>query len=142
MRLLAAFILCASPAAAWEFTETDVCILSHSDPAAEVTIIYDPAQPLYTITLTRPEKAWPAGPDFRIRFDGNRPISIGTTRQVISDAGRTVSVSDVGFGNVLDGVEFNALMFATIGDQGVSIPLAGAEGPMADFRACPTPKAS
>jgi len=105
MRLLAAIILCASPATAWEFTETDVCILSHSDPAAEVTIIYDPAQPLYTITLTRPEKAWPAGPDFRIRFDGNRPISIGTTRQVISDAGRTVSVSDVGFGNVLDGVE-------------------------------------
>jgi len=34
------------------------------------------------------------------------------------------------------------LMFATIGDQGVSIPLAGAEGPMADFRACPAPKAS
>lgn len=142
MRLIAALLFCATPATAWEFRETDVCTLTHTDPAAEVVITFDPAQPLYTITLTRPERPWPAGPDFRIRFDGPRPIAIGTTRQVISDDGRSLSVSDTGFGNVLDGVQFNTLMFATVGDQGITIPLAGAAGPMADFRACPAPKAS
>jgi len=61
---------------------------------------------------------------------------------VISNDGRSLSVSDTGFGNVLDGVQFNALMLATVGDQGITIPLAGAAGPMADFRTCPAPKAS
>jgi hypothetical protein len=47
-------------------------------------------------------------------------------------------VSDRGFGNVLDGLEFNQVALAATGDRVVSIDLDGAAPEVAAFRACIT----
>lgn len=136
---IAALILClaAAPASAWEFTAVPVCTLSHDTGEAQVTVTYDPreAQP-YAIRVTLGDGAWGDGPLFGIRFDGARPLVITTDRQVVSDGGATLTVTDRGFGNVLDGIEFNATATAATADRSVAIPLDGAAEPMQEFRAC------
>lgn len=136
----AAFALLASsgPVSGWEFTPAPICTLSHTTPVARVIITYDPALPLYEIAITLAAAKWPAGDGFGIRFDGPRGLTIGTRDFVISPDGRRLSVTDQGFGNVLNGLEFNDRMIARIGDQRVTMPLDDAGPPTAQFRACPT----
>ena len=47
------------------------------------------------------------GPIFAIAFVGDSPFEITTNRHALSDDGQTLTVRDRGFGNVLNGMEFN-----------------------------------
>jgi hypothetical protein len=136
MRLTLALILLATPLHAWEFRATPVCTLSHATPDASVTVSYDPRLPEpYAIAITR-ALPWPDSPTFGMRFDGARPLAIGTDRHRLSEGGRTLTVTDTGFGNVLDGLEFNASATASAGADSVVVDLAGAAEPVRAFRAC------
>ena len=136
IRLALLTLLAATPAAAWEVTATPVCTLSHDMAGLSLTITHDPrlAEP-YAITLTRPAP-WPDAPVFALRFDGDRPGTITTGRHR-TGAG-SLTVTDRGFGNLLDGFEFNGTATALIGDQALAIPLDGAAPAVAAFRACAT----
>ena len=135
-RVLALFCLLATPAGAWEFRVDPVCTLSHEMTAGSVTVTYDPRLPVpYAISVTRAEP-WPEGAVFGIAFGGVRDLTISTTRHVRGDGGRTLTVTDRGFGNVLDGLEFSARAVAFVGDATLSVPLAGAAPEVAAFRAC------
>lgn len=133
--LTAALLAPPAPAQAWEFTPGLPCLLTHRDGDLDIRLTYDPTQPKYTITLTRTQP-WPDADVFGLRFDGPAPISIGTDRHERDATGRSVTVTDTGFGNVLDGLQFNAQATVTLGALSVSFPLGGAEAPVAAFRAC------
>lgn len=131
-------LILATPAAAWDFTPVPVCTLTHDSGGAALRITHDPSQAdPYAITLTRPG-GWPAGPVFALRYDGGRALTIQTTRHVLSDGGLRLTVTDRGFGNVLDGLEFNATATALIGDIAEPFALEGAAEPVRAFRACAT----
>ncbi len=138
MLICAAMISLASSAVAWEFAETDVCTVTHDSTDMGVVLVFDPAASLYTITLTQPQNTWATDDNFRLRFDGPRALIIGTDRHVYGDEGRSLSVSDSGFGNVLDGIALNESMTALVGDQSVSLSTADAGEAMQAFRACPS----
>ena len=123
----------ATPALAWEFTPTPICTLTHTEASANVELIYDHSTALYTISITAPQ-GWPSAPAFSIRFDGPRASTISTTLHQI--AGDTISVSDSGFGNVLDGLEFNNSATAFTDTTSATVSLDGAAGPVARFRVC------
>ena len=131
--LLPALALAASPALAWEFTPGLPCILSHDTGAARVVLTHDPTQPLFTITVSG-AGALPASDVFSIRFDGANPLTISTNRHVVT--GDALTVTDTGFGNVLNGWQFNDTATALIGGLAIPFPLAGAEEPVRKFRAC------
>lgn len=133
---VAALVAFAAAAPAWEARFGAVCTLTHEEPHVAVRLTYDPAVPEYTIQLTRRGAVWPGAPIFAMRFDGRRPNLISTHRQVISQAGATLTVTDRGFGNVLDGLQFNQTAHALNGAADVAIPLAGAAPEVAAFRAC------
>jgi hypothetical protein len=136
MRLLLLALLAASPATAWEFTPVPVCTLRHATEEASVTVTFDLRQPEpYAIRLDR-TAPWPEAPSFAIDYAGARPLTITTSRHRLSDGGTAVTVTDEGFGNVLDGLEFNATATAILGDVRAPFPLDGAAGPVRDFRAC------
>lgn len=121
----------ASPAAAWQFSPTPICTLTDGT----TTLTYDGAT--YTIAITRSE-GWTPAPVFSIRFDGPNALQISTDRHQIK--GTTLTVSDRGFGNVLNGLQFNQTATATLGQTSQVIDLSGASGPTAQFRACkPSP---
>jgi hypothetical protein len=120
---------------AWEFTPGLPCLLTHEENGVAFVLTYDPGTPLYTITVTHPDR-WTEAPAFAMRFDGQMPIAIGTDRHEIDASGRSVSVTDSGFGNVLNGLQFNTTATATLGAQSVSVSLNGAEEQVAAFRAC------
>lgn len=128
----------AGSAAAWTFTETDICRLTHAEDTASVEVTFDPAAGLYSITLTRTAGAWPSAPLFSLRFDGPRALAIGTDRQVLVDDGRSLTVTDTGFGNVLDGIEYNSRMTALIGDMAVGLSTETAAAAVQAFRDCPS----
>ena len=137
MRLAVAFLLLlTSPAAAWTFTPRPVCTLSDATASASVRVTYDPrlAEP-YAIAVTS-AAPWPDAPVFSMRFDGPRGLTISTDRQKPSDGGRTLTVTDKGFGNVLDGLEFNTTATALAGDAAIPFPLDGAAPEVKAFRAC------
>lgn len=98
-------------------------------------LTYDPSGPLYSISI-RLSGPWPDAAVFAMRFDGARANMISTTRHVLTEGGRTLTVTDRGFGNVLDGLEFNATALAIAGDTSVAFDLAGAGPEVAAFRAC------
>lgn len=136
MRLAPILALLAVPAQAWEFTPTPVCTLTHATPEASLAVTYDPRLPEpYALTISL-AAAWPDAPSFAIRYDGARPLSIATDRHVLSNGGRTLTVTDRGFGNVLDGFEFGTTATALSGQAAVAFDLTGAAGPVAQFRAC------
>lgn len=117
--------------AAWEFSPEPVCTLSQGgDPQVRVT--FDGT--LYEIRLVR-QSGWPAAPVFALRFEGAAPLTITTTRHRIE--GTTLSVTDRGFGNVLNGLQFNTQAVALIGDVAAPIDLTDATDPVAAFRKCP-----
>ena len=134
------------PAAAWEFSDSPVCTLSHMTDEVAVTVTFDPALAEYAITLTLDGAPWPVVPAFAIAFDGAAPLVIQTDRHQLSDDGQSLRVTDTGFGNVLDGLEFNAtalgIALAFAGDRRVVVPLAGAAPAVREFRACPSPVTS
>ncbi len=136
LRFLIPALLAASPTAAWEFTATPVCTLSHATDEAEVRVTHDPRQAepyAIALTLTGP---WQQAPVFAIDFAGAASLTISTSRHRTSPDGRTLSVADTGFGNVLNGLEFNTTATAISGNQAVSIPLEGAAPAVQAFRAC------
>lgn len=136
MRALFAALLVAAPAQAWEFSPVPVCTLSHETGEASVDVTYDPRQPEpFAIRIARTQP-WPEGPVFSIEYAGARPLTISTSRHNLSDGGAALTVTDRGFGNVLDGLEFNATATAVLGETRVPFPLDDAAGPVQDFRAC------
>lgn len=129
--------LVASPALGWEFTPTPVCTLSHEGTEAAVKVTYDPRQPdPYAIALTLPGAVWPAGPVFTITFEGVRTLTIGTDRHRVSEDGAMLTVTDRGFGNVLDGLQFGGQAVVRLDGVTARVPLAGAAEPVDAFRAC------
>ncbi len=128
-----ALLVLAAPAYAWEFSATPICTLSHTETTTDVTLTYDHTTGLYAIAVTSPA-GWPQAPSFSMRFDGPSPNTISTTRHSVS--GNTLSVTDTGFGNVLDGLEFNETATAFTATSAATVSLEGATGPVQDFRAC------
>ena len=138
MRLVFALLLIALPAQAWEFSPRPVCTLSHDTAAASVSVTFDPGRvPEYAITLRLAAGRWPDAPVFAMRFDGPAGRTISTTRHVLSEGGRALTVTDQGFGNLLDGLEFNRTAVVLADGRAVAFPLEDAAGPVAAFRACP-----
>lgn len=136
--LVVALAGAAGPARAWlAGVEGTVCTLEHTAPDGAVRLTYDPSGPVYSLSIRR-AVPWPQAPVFAIRFDGARSLTISTRRHVLSDADRALSVLDRGFGNVLDGLEFNAVASAIAGDTVVTLDLTGAAPEVAAFRACST----
>jgi len=134
--------LLAAPVAAWEFTPVPVCTLSHSAEGAALRVTYDPRLDLpYALTLSGPVP-WPEAPSFAIRFEGGLALTIVTREHRRSEDGTTLTVTDRGFGNVLNGLEFNATATALLGELAVPFGLAGAAGPVREFRACAVPAVS
>jgi len=138
MRHAAALIVfLASPAGAWDFSPVPVCTLSADGPlSVEVTFDRRRSDP-YAITLTGPEP-WPESEVFGLRFEGGRGLTITSQRHRLSPDGRSLTVTDRGFGNVLDGLEYNGLATAFIGGVARSISLDGAAEPVRAFRECAT----
>jgi hypothetical protein len=132
-------LLAATAAPAWEARMGAVCELTHDEAGGDVRVTYDPAVPEYTITIRRAEGAWPEGPIFVIRFDGGRALTIQTDRHALSEGGTALTVTDRGFGNVLDGLQFNETATALLGDTALPFSLTGPE-PAApaveEFRRC------
>ncbi|MEM8876230.1 MAG: hypothetical protein AAGD23_00020 [Pseudomonadota bacterium] len=135
LRVIAILLLTTAPALAWEARSGRICELVHDGENASVRLTYDPAIPEYSIAITL-SRAWRQGSIFAMRFEGPRGNTITTDRHVISGDGATVSVNDTGFGNVLNGLEFNHTARALLGDQAVAVSLAGAAPAVREFRAC------
>jgi len=135
--LSAVFALCLPlPATAREAgSEGTICTLTHAQDGAAVRLTFDPTVPLYTIAVAGPDP-WPVAPEFSMTFEGARPNTIRTQRHVLTPDLGTLRVSDRGFGNVLDGLEFNTLARATSGAVTVAISLEGAAPAVRAFRAC------
>ena len=125
----------AMPALSWQFSQDDLCRLTHQAETVEVEVTYDPANPEYAIHLRR-TVPWPAAPVFAIIFEGVRPLTISTDRHTLSEDGRTLSVRDTGFGNVLNGLQYNSTATALALDSGVRVSLAGAAPEVELFRTC------
>ena len=142
MRRLALILTCVSlagfgtKAPAWEFSPLPICTLSHAVDQADIVATYDAALPEYTITITLRDGQWPDSAAFSIIFAGGRALTIGTDRHQLSPDRRALSVADTGFGNVLNGMQFNQKMVALTGAARVEVPLTGAADPVAAFRAC------
>ncbi|MEM7723864.1 MAG: hypothetical protein AAF376_16055 [Pseudomonadota bacterium] len=139
MRLLLALSLNAAlPAQAWTAgADGSICTLSHSEAAAEVLLTYDPSGPLYSIAITT-DAPWPDAPVFAMRFDGGAPLTITTDRHELSPDGRTLTVTDRGFGNVLNGLARNQIALAQAGGAVVAFDLTGAAPEVAVFETCGT----
>lgn len=136
MRSLIALLLLAAPARAWEFTAAPVCTILEKTPDLSIRVAYDPSEPEpYAITLTRPEP-WPLTETFGLRFDGPMAMTIGTSRHQLSPDGRSLTVTDTGFGNVLDGLAYNGTATALAGETAVPFDLTGARPAVEAFRAC------
>jgi len=129
-------LLAATPLHAWEFSATQICTLTHATEETSIRVTYDPRVPEYAIALTRTAAAWPDAPVFTLRFDGPRSLTISTTRYRLSNGGTTLTVTDTGFGNVLDGLEFNDTATALIGAAQVAVPLSDAATAVRAFRTC------
>ena len=136
MRSVLALAILATPAQAWDFTPTPICTIFNDTPTLQVRVTYDPAeaQP-YAIALTRPDP-WPATDTFGLSFSGPAAMTIGTGRHTLSNEGRTLTVTDTGFGNVLDGLAYNGSAAALAGDLTVPFDLTGARPAVEAFRAC------
>ncbi len=141
MRPLAlTLLLLSTPAAAWETSaHGSICVLTHEFGGAHIAVTHDPRSTLpYAIQITRTDTTWTPAAIFAIRFEGPDPLTISTDRHELNADGSSVSVADIGFGNVLNGLEFNHIASAILGDQVLIIPLAGAAPKVALFRDCTT----
>ena len=135
-------LLATSAAADWQFEETTVCVLTGEATNSVVIVTHDYAEGRYTIAMQQPGETWQPGPTLSIAFEGQRPLTIGTDQHVLSEAGDVLSVSDRGFGNVLDGMQFNEQMTILTGDHSVVVSLDQAAPAVQQFRDCPSFKSS
>lgn len=136
LRCAALLAVLASPAWGWEFRSDPVCSLQHATETARIALTYDPVQRQYAIALTLADSTWSTDPAFHIAFLGGRALTIGTSRHTLSDDARTLTVRDRGFGNVLDGLEYNSGARAWSGPNTVLADLAGAAQAVRAFRRC------
>ncbi|SLN67363.1 hypothetical protein TRL7639_03877 [Falsiruegeria litorea R37] len=136
MRFLLTFLCFGTPALGWHATQGDVCTLSHDTEEAQIFLTHDPSKPLYTLTVTLKAHTWATSPWFAMRFDGSDPIEIATARHALSKDRFDLTAADTGFGNVLDGLEFNDTAMAFTQTQTVYFPLKGAAPEVRKFRNC------
>lgn len=142
-RLIVFFTFLASASLAdWRFEESTICVLTGETSDSIVVLTHDYAEGRYTISMQRPGQTWQPGPTLSIAFEGGRPLTISTDRHALSEAGDVLSVSDRGFGNVLDGMQFNEQMTILTGEHSVVVPLNQAAPEVQDFRDCPSFKSS
>ncbi len=134
MRYLIALLVLTTPAFAWEFSPVPVCTVSTATPQGAIELTYDPskAEP-YAIAVTR-TAPWDTSRVFALQFSGANGLTITTDRQSID--GNTLTVRDRGFGNVLNGMQFNTTVTAFLGDKTVAFSLDGAAPEIARFRDC------
>lgn len=141
MRVIAvalSFLIAPVPAMAWEFTPVPICTLFHQGSDMAVMVTYDPVGGDYAVHLSR-EGGWPEAGVFTMRFEGPRGLTISTSTHMIeTEDTRTLTVRDRGFGNVLNGLNFNQRAVAVLGDLEVAVSLDGAAPAVEEFRACPT----
>ena len=135
--LIICLCVSASPVWAWEFTPDPICTLSQVSGDESVVVTFDARVPEYAIAIMRAEP-WPKEPVFAIRFEGPRGLTISTSRHQLSRGGTVLTVTDRGFGNVLDGLQFNHTATALTGSAALSVPLEGAAPAVEQFRACTT----
>ncbi len=135
MRYVFLFALLPLQAHAWTFTPGAICQLSHETAEARIALTYDPAKPLYSVTVSRADPL-PEVEPFVMRFIGPAGRVISTDRHSFSADGTSVTAQDSGFGNVLDGLQFNTVAEAILGDTTIAFPLEGAAEPVAKFREC------
>lgn len=136
MALTLITFFCASAAQAWVYDGRADCSVRHQTDKLGILLSYAPQTGLYSIAITRWDKAWAGGNRFSMKFDGPKPIFITTDRHELAQNKTTVIASDTGFGNVLDGLEFNFVAAAQLGRERVTIPLKGAKSEIAKFREC------
>ncbi|SLN37993.1 hypothetical protein PSA7680_01853 [Pseudoruegeria aquimaris] len=139
MRYLCALLLLPTEAFAWEFSSRPLCRLSHQNDSAGIVITHDPSIPEYRLSLDLKAGAWAPSATFGMAFEGGRALTIGTDRHAVE--GTRLSVRDRGFGNVLDGLEFNTTATAFTESQGVRFSLEGAAPEVRRFRSCVAPPA-
>lgn len=137
MRYALLLSLLPVPGFAWHFSADPICTLTHQAEAAEIAITFDPTVPEYALFVTLRSGTWDLSPTFEMTFQGGQPINIGTTRHRLSADRATLSVKDRGFGNVLDGIEFNTALAAGTGAQFVTADTSAAAAAVQAFRACP-----
>ena len=133
--ILLLLALLPAQAQAWTFTPGLICRLTHETQDARIELTYDPAIPLYSVTVTAPQPL-AEEPVFSMRFIGPRGGMISTPRHTFNADGTAVTAEDSGFGNVLDGLQFNDTAEAVLGSTTLTFPLQGAAEPVAAFRAC------
>lgn len=132
------FMMLSTPALAWEAgLDGPLCTLEHGQDGAQMRLTYNPAGPLYTITVTSPQ-AWMDSPYFGIQFQGPSPNIITTDRHTLSDNRDALSVSDRGFGNILSGLSDNESAVAFTPSASIAFDLEGAAPAVATFEACVT----
>jgi len=134
---LMALLLLPGAALGWSFSPLPVCTLHHQGDSVAVTLTHDPDRGDYAITLTLADGGWPPSRAFHITFEGGRAMTIGTGFHTLSDDGRSLTVRDTGFGNVLDGLEYNSRALAWAGERRAPFTLLGVAEPVRAFRACP-----
>lgn len=137
MRLTIILSLIASPVFAWEFSSSPVCTLLHSTEDAELKVTFNSrTDGPYAIEITQEEGVWQPAPMFMMGFDGPRRNAISTDRHQIDPEGKSLTVTDSGFGNVLDGIEYNFVAIARSGETALVFSLTGAAEPVQKFRLC------
>lgn len=136
MRIVLVCLFLSTPAHSWEATIGDICTLSHDTTEAHIFLTFDPGKPLYTLTVKLKPRTWSVSPWFAMRFDGRNSIEIVTTRHVLSQDKFELTASDTGFGNVMDGLEYNETALAFTRNQVVQFPLDGAAPEVRAFREC------
>ena len=139
MRILLALLLTATTAtqaAAWQAgSDGLLCTLTHEEDGAQVLLTYDPSGPVYSLTVTTPEP-WFDHPTFGIAFLGGQALTITTDRHSLSGDDRSLTVTDSGFGNVLDGLAQNRTAIMVAGPSMVQVSLDGAAPEVEIFRTC------
>lgn len=134
-RAFALLLLSTTSAMAWEVVPGDICEIRHTQDSAAVSVTYDLQSLDYAIAITLDEP-WIASSVFALRFDGPASNMISTNRHILSNDDATLTVTDRGFGNVLNGLAFNETATALLGEQSVVLSLDGAAPAVQAFQAC------
>lgn len=137
MRPMLVLFLTALPARAWEFSPVPVCTLTHATDRAEIAVTFDPKLDVpYALSISR-SAPWREAEIFVMEFLGVNALTISTSRHSLSEDGMTLRVEDQGFGNVLNGLQFNQTARARLGTSTETFPLADAAPEVEAFRRCP-----
>ena len=119
-----------------------LCTMTQAEPDARAVVTFDATLPEYAISITLTDRVWDVSPVFTIAFVGSAGLTISTGAHVLTDGGATLTVRDRGFGNVLNGLQFNATARAISGLTQVDIDLSDAAQVVEQFRECPSPLTS